>query len=233
MDVESLGLYYRPSGFWRFGIAGRLQRTDSPQAVLLPDGSRTGNVARSRNVDFLADYDGGNTLSGSGRISYTWQSNSGFNNADFSGFTGSLDLRYRPTGKLAFTLGLSRETGLDTGASLYSVGTVPGTSSLYQNNQVTASAVLGVSYAATAKINVSTGIHYTKADLVSTASDLLTPVESTDRQKLFYLGADYAFLRNGVASCRVARELRDVSGGAPYSYGSTLFGCHARLVYRS
>ena len=57
-------------------------------------------------------------------------------------------------------------------------------------------------------------------------------MESTDRQKLFYIGANYDFLRNGTAACRLARELRDVSGGSDYSYGSTLFGCNARWVLR-
>ena len=61
------------------------------------------------------------------------------------------------------------------------------------------------------------------------ASDVLAAVESTDRKKIFYIGAKYDFLRNGIASCRLARELRDVSGGDNYSYGSTLFGCTAAV----
>jgi hypothetical protein len=231
-DVESLGLYYRPSGFWRFGIAGRLQRTDSPQAVLLPDGSRTGNVARSRNVDFLADYDGGNTLSGSGRISYTWQTNSGFNNSDFSGFTGSLDLRYRPTGKLAFTFSIARETGLDTGASLYNVGSVPGTSSLYQNNQVTASAVLGASYAATAKINVGAYGHYSRSKLLASAATGVDPNTIYDENRGVSLSANYAYSRALSFACALTRDRRIVTGPPSYAYDASTGSCSGQFLWR-
>ena len=103
---------------------------------------------------------------------------------------------------------------------------------LYDNNRLTYTAALGASYSATSKIDVTAGAHYSRAELVSTASDVLAPVESTDRHKLFYIAASYAFHRNGTAGCRLARELRNVSGGSNYSYGSTLFGCTARFTLR-
>ena len=67
-----------------------------------------------------------------------------------------------------------------------------------------------------------------------TASDSVSvsAVESLDEQKMIYVAANYAFLRNGTASCRLARELRTVSGGVVYSYDSNSIGCSARFTYR-
>jgi hypothetical protein len=85
---------------------------------------------------------------------------------------------------------------------------------LYQNNRLTYAADLGILYSVTAKIDVAAGAHYTRAHLVSATSDPLgvSAVESTDHRKLFFIGANYEFLRNATATCRLARELHDVSG---------------------
>jgi len=119
-------------------------------------------------------------------------------------------------------------------ATIVPPGSPPGTppvSFLYDNNRLTYAAALGAAYAATSKIGVTAGIHYSRAETVTTGGDVLAPVESTDRNRVYFIAASYAFLRNGTADCRLARELRDVSGGNSYSYGSTLFGCNARFTY--
>jgi hypothetical protein len=105
---------------------------------------------------------------------------------------------------------------------------------LYENNRLTYAADLGILYSATAKIDVAVGAHYSRAHLVSAASDPLgvSAVESTDHRKIFFIAANYEFMRNGTASCRLSRELKDVSGGNPYSYDSTLYGCSARFTWQ-
>ena len=147
-------------------------------------------------------------------------------------------MRWQATGKLGFNAYAARDVGFDSvfnTATIVPPGSPPGTppeSFLYDNNRLTYSAVLNAAYSATSKIDVTAGIHYSRAELVTTGGDVLAPVESTDRHKVFYIAASYAFLRNGTADCRLARELRDVSGGTNYSYGSTLFGCHVQFIYR-
>ena len=235
-----LAVYYGGGGPLRVGLGGRYERTETPKAgfdPLVPE--FLSNTATGRNVDFFLDYAVTGKIKTNLRLSYTDRKNTLIEASDFKGWTGRLASTWQATGKVAFSAYASRDTGSDSGfgsVTFVPPGSPPGSppvTRLYDNNRLTHAFDLSALYSATAKISVSAGIHYTKADLVSTASDLVTPVESTDRQKVFYLGADYAFLRNGVAACRLTRELRDVSGGGPYSYSSTLFGCHARLVYRS
>ena len=145
-------------------------------------------------------------------------------------------MRWQATGKLAFSAYASRDAGFDSvfgSVTVVPPGSPPGTppvTALYENNRLTYAADLGVVYSATAKIDVAAGAHYSRAHLVSAASDALASRrwKAPTTRRLFYIGANYAFLRNGTASCRLARELRDVSGGNDYSYGSTIFGCTAR-----
>ena len=235
-----LAVYYGGGGPLRVGLGGRYERTETPKAgfdPLVPE--FLSNTATGRNVDLFLDYDLTGQLKANLRLSYTDRKNSLVKASDFKGWTGRLASIWQATGKVAISAYASRDTGSDSGfgsVTFVPPGSPPGTppvTRLYDNNRLTHAFDLGAAYSATAKISVAVGAHYTRAELVSTSPDLLTPVDTTDRQRLFYLGADYAFLRNGVASCRIARELRDVSPGTPYSYSSTLFGCHARLVYRS
>jgi hypothetical protein len=158
--------------------------------------------------------------------------------SDFKGWTGRLAARWQATGKLGFNASAARDVGFDSvfgSVSIVPPGSPPGTlpeTFLYDNNRLTYSAALGAFYSVTSKIDVTSGINYLRAEKVQTAGNVLAPVETTDRGKVFYLAASTAFHRNGTAACRLARGLRDVSGGTSYSYGYTLFGCNARFTIR-
>ena len=73
----------------------------------------------------------------------------------------------------------SRDTGFDSdfgSVTLVPPGSPPGTppvTRLYENNRLTYAADLGALYSATAKIDVAAGAHYTRAELVSAATDAL------------------------------------------------------------
>lgn len=242
-ESASLGLYYRPSGLLRLGVAARVNRTESPKAVMLASGGFQGNTVRGDNLDFLADYQLSGLLSANGRLSYTRQTNSGISNADFSGLTGSLGVTYTATGKITFNLYASRDAGYNsTPFSAQTLAFMAGptpvfttVTGLYENNQVTNAAGLGVSYAATAKINVNAGARYARAKLVSTlvaqSSSQALP-DTTDVAKTVFLGANYAVARNWLLACNVAHEARDVSGGVAYSYTANTVGCSARYTWR-
>ena len=234
----SLTLYYGRGGPLRVGIGGRYDRTENPKAGFDPIVPEfLSNTATGRHLDFFADYDVTGQVAANLRLSYTDWSNTLATASDFKGWTGRLAVRWQATGKLGFNAYAARDVGFDSVFNTTTIvppGSPPGTppvTFLYDNNRLTYSAVLNAAYSATSKIDVTAGIHYSRAELVTTGGDVLAPVESTDRHKVFYIAASYAFLRNGTADCRLARELRDVSGGTNYSYGSTLFGCNARFTY--
>ena len=196
------------------------------------------NTATGRHLDFFADYAVSGQVTANLRLSYTDWTNTLAEASDFKGWTGRLAARWQATGKLALSAYASRDVGFDSyfgSVTVVPPGSPPGTppvTRLYDNNRLTYSGRPRRRLRGDGESRRRRRCHYTRAELVSVASDVLAAVESTDRKKIFYIGANYAFLRNGIASCRLARELRDVSGGNNYSYGSTLFGCTARWVLR-
>jgi Uncharacterized protein conserved in bacteria (DUF2320). len=110
----SLALYYRPGAALRLGVAGRVNRTRTPSALLDPaTGTYEPNTATGRNVDLLVDYEFSSLLSTNARVSYTRQTNSNITGADFSGLTGGLGVRWQPTAKIAVRLDASRDAGLE------------------------------------------------------------------------------------------------------------------------
>ena len=241
-DSGSLGLYYRPSGLLRLGLAYRINRSETPKALLdLTTGAFTPNTTRGKNLDLTADYDLSGQLSFNGRLSYTRQRNSGISSADFSGLTGGASVGYRPTGKLSFSLNASRDAGFNTSpyySGNYDVVQTPSgpvltpVTGLYENNQVTDSLGLGVVYAATAKVSANAGLRYARAKLVSGASAGQAGPDTTDVVRGASIGANWAISRIWSLGCSVSHESRDVSGGVNYSYSANTVGCSAQVTWR-
>jgi hypothetical protein len=242
-DSASLALHYRPGGPLRLGIAARVNRTKTPKALFDPaSGNYQSNTLKGNNLDFLADYELTGLLTASGRLSYTKQTNSGINNADFSGLTGSLSLGWRPTGKISLKFDASHDAGFNT--ALYNAnpslqnGVTPVSTpvtGLYENNRVTNAVGLGLIYAATAKIDATAGVRYTRARLGTTAiaqSGSQTAPETTDVLQSAFIGANYAITRSWMLACNLAHEKRDVSGAVTYSYTANSVGCSAQFTWR-
>ncbi|MEO7335638.1 MAG: hypothetical protein ABIV63_03565 [Caldimonas sp.] len=242
-DSESLGLYYRPGGPLRLGVAVRTTRSRSPNALLLSNGAVQSNNTRGNNLDLIVDYDLTGLITTNARLSYTRQTNSGISSADFSGITGNLNVSYRPTGKTSVSAYASRDTGFNNSLfNGYTVTLLNGVtpiltpvSGLYENNQITNSLGLGLTYAATAKISATTGVRYARAKLITTlvtqSSSQASP-DTTDISKNVYLGANYAIARNWALACNVSHENRDVSGAVTYSYTANTASCLAQYTWR-
>jgi hypothetical protein len=242
-DSGSLGLFYRPGGNLRLGIAGRVTKTKTPQAFAIIGGGFQANDVKSKNLDFLVDYELTGLLTTNARISYTKQTNSGITDADFSGVTGTISLTYRPTAKLSFTGYAARDVGFNS--SLYStVGIIfidPTTpiltpiSGLSQSNQITNSVGLNVGYLATAKVTANASVRYARARLITTivtpGSNQAAP-DTTDVLKTAQLGAIWAVSRNWSLTCNVAHEARDVSGAVVYDYTANSIGCAGQYTWR-
>jgi hypothetical protein len=238
-DSASLGVFYRPGARLRLGLAARVERTESPNALLLGNGERVGNATRSDNLDFLTEYDAGSNLNAATRLSYTRQTNSGFSTADFSGLTGSVSVGYRPTAKLAFNVGAARDTGFDSGSNVYvaPVGTpgapvtTPIQPNAYQNNQLTDSVSAGVSYSATAKINLNASARASRAHIIatSTAGD---PAKIVDENRGASLAANYAYSRALSFACSLSRDRRVVTGPAIYAYSVNIYSCSGQFLWQ-
>jgi hypothetical protein len=237
----SLAAYYRPGAFLRVGIGTRFDRTRTPKAVLDPvTGDYQSNVTTGRNVDLLAEYALSEVLRSNARLSYTRQTNSAIAGADFSGITGALGVTWRPGAKTTVQLDAARDAGFEAASQTRYAAVQSGTgviltpiSALYENNRVTNSASLGVSYAATAKISAGARIQYTRAHLVSAVGTSAgTTNDSTDVSKGASLSASYEITRAWGASCSVSHESRDVSGFVAYTYRVNTVGCATQFTWR-
>ena len=241
----SLGAFYRPGPTLQLGVATRFDHSRTPFAFRLADGSFQDNETRGRHVDFLANYNNGNTITAGARLSHTRQTSSRLDNsADFSGLTGGLNVGYRATGKLSFSLAASRDSGFNTSSGPYASVVAPTltttsrdtTATLYENNQVTNSLSAGASYAATSKINVTAGARYARAKIVTTSGvagpGSLAGADVRDETRGASLGANYAFSRALGFACSLSRDRREVSGVASYAYTADSAACSAQFTWR-
>ncbi|MEO8080500.1 MAG: hypothetical protein ABI641_08220 [Caldimonas sp.] len=241
-DTASLGAYYHPRGPLRLGVAARFTHTRTPNALFDPaTGTYQSNAVNGKNLDLLADYALTGLMDASARLSYTRQTNSTLgSDTDFSGLTGSLSLAWRPTAKIGVKLDLARDAGVDaarygTFAVVQNGNTITlaPVTGLYENNRITNTAGLGLTYAATAKISANAGVRYSRAHLVSTlAGPTATTAgpETTDTLRSAYLGANWAIARNWGLACNLAHEYRKVSGAVAYGYKADTVGCSAQYI---
>jgi len=240
-ETGSLGAFYQPGTLLKLGVAVRFDRTRAPNA-LGPDQS---NDTRGRSIDFLADYNNGNSLTTSGRISYTRQTNASASNADFSGLTGSINLGYRATGKISLNLAASRDAGFNAANGVYTpviVTSTPVTASpnsttatFYENNQVTNAASVGVSYAATAKIGLTGNVRYSRARIVTSTGNGAgnnLGANATDTSRGAGLGINYAYSRALTFACNVSRERRVVTDAVSYRYTDDVAACSGQFLWR-
>jgi hypothetical protein len=236
----TLGVFYRPGAFLRVGVAGRYERARTPNAVLDPvSGTYQSNTTTGRNLDLLADYSFSAILKTNARLSYTRQTNSSVSGADFSGVTGSLAVNWQATPRTGVQFDAARDAGFEASSTTRYAAVQSGTglvltpvSALYENNRVTDSVGLGLTYEATAKIGTSAHLRYTRARLAAAAGTTGTSNDSVDVLKAAALGVNYAITRAWGASCTVAHEQRDVSGAVVYSYSANTIGCATQFVWR-
>ena len=235
----SLSLHYRPGGPLRLGIGVRADRTRTPNAFFDPvAGQFQSTTLNGRHFDLFADYEVTGQLAANSRLSYTRQTNSGIANADFSGLTGSLALNWRATGKISVRADAARDAGFN--ATAYNTYAFTPTATgialtpvvgLYQNNQLTTSAGIGISYAATAKINATLSARYVRARL-TTANAAVPSADVIDVSQALALGANYEITRNWGAACNATTEKREVSGGVVFSYRANSIGCSTQFTWR-
>lgn len=233
-DSASIGGYYRVGAFLRLGVAYRATRTETPYAVPLNTGGYESNTNNGRNVDLLADYKLSEKTSFKARLSYTRQTNSQPLVEDFSGVTGGLTATYAPTAKLTFEADYVRDAG--TNATFFNV---PGGAQqnntdrfgLTQGNKTVDLISLGLRYAATAKINATTGYTYRYAKTNNTQSGVATTTD-TDKLHTFALGATYDVTRTIQLGCNVSHESRDATGNPGFAYTANTVGCSAQLLLK-
>ena len=246
-DTGSIGLYYRAGATLRLGTALRYSRSEMQSGATLPDGTLAPNTETGKYLDLLADWLPTSQTSLNTRLSWARQSNSQIDSRDFSGLTGSILGTYAPTAKISLNASLSRDAGVNGTFFTLSPGTptTPGTPAptpvrgLSESSQITNSASLGATYAATAKITVTANGHWRHAKLVDTApiagTTTLTTYERSDNSRLYSLGVTWAISRGWDLGCNYSHSTRDLDASAitaGISYTANVASCYAQFMLR-
>lgn len=236
----NINLYYRGGGPLRVGVGLRGDETRTPKAFLDPvTGEYQSTKLTGRHVDLLLDYDLTGRVVGNARLSYTKQTSSGPYNVDFSGFTGNVGLSWQATGKITVRVDAARDAGFD--ARMYNTFAFSSTPQglvlvpvvgLYQNNQITTSANVGLTYAATAKISANANARYMRAHLTNVDPVTAAAAPDTfDVDRIIALGLTYEITRNWGAACTTSYEKRDVTGATTFSYTAKTIGCSTQFTW--
>jgi Putative beta-barrel porin 2 len=143
--------------------------------------------------------------------------------ADFDGVTGSLSWAWRPTGRLAVTTALSRDTGQNSGFLQLVEGTPVRANDF---STVTNSASVGASYELTGKISLNGGINFARRSVV----DGFTGASGRDNTTGVTLGARWAATRTLAFGCNASRDSRSASGSQSSDYDGDRFACFGAVT---
>jgi hypothetical protein len=228
-DSGSLGVKYRPSDLLTLGVGGRETR-----GKYNPSG--TPDEYRRHDLDLTALWSPTGASTFDARLSFGRQKYDTGTERDFSGTTGSLQWRWKPTGKLNFYTLVLRDTGSQAGL-IYTGDVIIAPSGITfetrpgDTSRVTTLARLRGEYEATAKIKLNASVSNTHRDLVSTL--VLVPESGTDTTVASSLGVRYSPTRNITLGCDWSHESRSVSSGITalsYPYSATVYGCMGQFL---
>jgi len=229
-NAGTLGVKYRPSDLLTLGAGWRETRGQY-------DPSGTATDYRRHDLDLTATWvaSGASTLDG--RLSFGRQRYETNTARNFSGATGSLQWRWKPTGKLNLYTLLVHDTGTEAGLFYTGVidispsGITPQTQA-GDTSRVTTLARLRADYEMTAKIKLTASATNAHRSLVNTLTSI--PDSGSDDTVSTALGVRYAPTRAISLGCDFGRERRSVSlqptSTLSYPYRDYTYSCMGQFV---
>lgn len=225
LDELSVGVRYRPGASLTLGAALRLGMGEYPRFAEPQPGQFVSEGYDRRYVDLTADWPISGASSLSARISLGEDSYDTVKARDFSGATGSLGWRWKPTGKIGLSTTLSRDVG-DQGA-LFAPAEPGLDPSIISINQVRNTLSVAATYEVSAKINATAGVSVSDGKSINP----LTNVVGGDRTQALKLGLRWMPTRSITAGCDLGRSSRSASAIAS-SYDANTFGCYGEFALR-
>jgi hypothetical protein len=137
-------------------------------------------------------------------------------------WSGGAGVQWQPTGKLALTARLTRDT--DAGNQEFLSGAAS------SDSRLSTRVDLGARWAATDKISVGLTWQDTRRDLQNTLSG--TQLAADDEARTLSLNASYQLMRTLGLGCAFSDQRREVSGSTllSYPYTARTLGCFAQLT---
>lgn len=196
-----VGLRYSPSDLLFFDAGYRNGRVDNL--------NQAANVVDRDDLDLTSQWVVTGFSKLNARVSFTDERSQIDSRRDFSGLTGSFDWSLTPPGKMSYVFSASRDTNNAGGQSFGNTGFF--TSRNFLTNKLSARA----SWAATAKINVTSGLNYQRYELERDSN--LPGFDSRDKSSLksIDLGFGYQYSRALALQCRLEHYDRTRSSESP------------------
>ncbi len=196
-----VGIRYGRSDQVQLGLGYRKTKTDRDRARLT-GGTYEADQADRDDVDLTASWASSGLSTVNARLSYGREDHSLPAFSGFKGTTGELGWTYRPTGRTTLNTSFTRDTG--TSSSFLDYEGLGQPLEVY-NSRLTNVVQGNIAYAATAKINLTGSLRYSKGKV----SNATVATTGDDKVQAARLGATYAFSRAISFTCSAAYENRD------------------------
>lgn len=217
-DTLGVGVLYRPSGFWTFGLRYRDTDGKYPRYRATRGGPTEVDDFDRRDIDLTARLEATGRSTLDARLSRTKEEHTAAGRRDFSGWTGEVGWQYQLTGKIGLDTRLLRETGAGSTANI--------------NNRLTNRLDVGARWDATSKIRVNADFAYAREQFDETfgAGDDATTEDNRQSYQLYGLSANYQATRSLGFSCGVRYQDRDGRTNDAYDYTATTGFCLASFA---
>jgi hypothetical protein len=218
----SIGMLYRPSSALTTGVGIAFQANDYDVPTF---GQTQPESNERRDVYVQADWQATGASTFGGRLNVGKIDYDRANADDFSGATGQVYWRWRPTGRTAVSTTFSRDTGQESGFQRTLVGERTRLTAT-DFSRITNLLNVGVSYDLTGKIVLTGSLSHARRSLV----DTLTNGKGRDNTTLATLRADWAVTRVVTVGCEIGHETRSASGVGALDYAGSHVGCLGRVT---
>lgn len=218
----SAGVIYRPSSALSLGSGLAVQYTDYDVPLF---GQTEPESSKRRDLYVTADWTATGASNVGARLNFGKTDFDRANAEDFSGLTGSVYWRWRPTGRTAVSTTLSRETGQESGFQRFLNGDRARLTAT-DFSRVTNLLAVGVNYELTGKIMLNGNLSHARRSLV----DSLSRGKGNDNTTLASVRADWAATRIITVGCEIGHETRSASGFGTFGYSGSHFGCLGRVM---
>lgn len=224
-DAARLGLLYRPDASLTLGIGGRRTKGKYPFAVETAPGQFQSDDFTRNDADLTANWAVTGQSTVRARLSYTKETHVAVATRDVAQTTGALRWDFKPTGKLAFSGELIRDTGAET-AFAGLAGT--GATAVGNSSQLSNSALVRLGYEASAKVQFEFNGRYVQRDLINTQGGAL-PATGSDRFTEAKVGWNWTPTRSLLFGCSFGQEKRSSDSALSYSYTSSVASCIGQI----
>jgi hypothetical protein len=219
-DSGNLGITWQPSGI--LGLSIGVSAADTKFQAPAP-GQAEADRSKRRDVYFGAVWVPSGASSITARLAYGKTEYDRATASDFKGATGSLAWKWRPTGLLALTTTLSRDTGQETGFLRLTDGSAATATDF---SRITNRIAVAAQYDLTGKIGLNAALSHARRTL----ADGFTGAAGRDDTTGFSVSARWAATRTFGIGCYAGRETRSASGSGSTDYDADRFGCYGALT---